>query len=143
MVKKSDGCWLWQGRLNTEGYARFKTDSGTIAAHRFAWQTVNGPIPPGYQIDHICHTPACVRPDHLRPAEPGWNSAYRQGPNSNNISGYRGVTWHKASKKWRARVGHMGKNYDAGAFDDPYQAHLAVVAKRRELHHWESPDNGG
>jgi hypothetical protein len=34
-------------------------------AHRLAWEAVNGPIPPGMQIDHLCRNPACVNVNHL------------------------------------------------------------------------------
>lgn len=37
------------------------------AAHRYSWEEANGPVPEGLELDHLCRTPACVRPDHLEP----------------------------------------------------------------------------
>jgi hypothetical protein len=60
------------GKLK-QGYGRV----GQLQAHRVAWERVNGPIPSGMVIDHVCHEPrtcrggdacphrACVNPDHL------------------------------------------------------------------------------
>jgi HNH endonuclease len=34
-------------------------------AHRAYYQERHGPIPDGYQLDHLCRVRACVNPDHL------------------------------------------------------------------------------
>lgn len=36
-------------------------------AHRWVWEWMVGPIPPGLDLDHLCRTPNCVNPDHLEP----------------------------------------------------------------------------
>lgn len=41
------------------GYSRFK-------AHRRAWEEVNGPIPEGLTIDHVCRNTKCIEVTHLR-----------------------------------------------------------------------------
>lgn len=60
------GCWVWDGALNTSGYGKFySTKHGTRAAHRWAYELVNGQIPPELEIDHLCRVRCCVNPDHL------------------------------------------------------------------------------
>lgn len=67
-VKKlRGGCWEWQGVRTTGGYGRFDIDGRTVAAHRYAYESRVGPIPPRLVIDHLCRNPPCVRPDHLEP----------------------------------------------------------------------------
>lgn len=61
-VSKSEGCWLWTGRT-VKGYGKH---SGKLA-HRVAYEEMVGPIPDGLELDHLCRTPLCVRPDHLEP----------------------------------------------------------------------------
>lgn len=60
------GCWRWTGPLNPAGYG------GTIRAwhkgwlpHRLAHKVMTGPIPDGYQVDHLCRVRNCINPTHL------------------------------------------------------------------------------
>lgn len=63
-VKKTKTCWIFQGAY---GHGQFKLNGKSVMAHRYAWEITNGPIPDGLVIDHLCRTPACVRPSHLEP----------------------------------------------------------------------------
>lgn len=65
-VDKSGDCWLWLGGYSGNGYGRFspKRDKG-VGAHRFAYESVVGPIPSGKEIDHLCRNRGCVNPAHL------------------------------------------------------------------------------
>ena len=65
-VDRSGECWLWTAGL-CHGYGRFTLDGAHHPAHRVAYEWLIGPIPPGLELDHLCRTPACVRPDHLEP----------------------------------------------------------------------------
>ncbi len=69
-------CWIWLGGKTSGGYGRFMIYCdwiGTghhgklIPAHRFLYETTVGKIPDGLEPDHLCNTPACVRPSHLEP----------------------------------------------------------------------------
>lgn len=64
-VRKSDGCWIWSGHVERDGYGRVSTFGHKHRATRLAWALTNGPIPAGQQICHRCDVPLCVRPDHL------------------------------------------------------------------------------
>jgi hypothetical protein len=64
--KTDDGCWKWTAATKGKGYGNFWMNGGFYNAHRLSWEDVNGPIPDGLVIDHLCRNPPCVRPDHLR-----------------------------------------------------------------------------
>lgn len=60
-------------------------------AHRVAYELVVGPIPEGLEIDHLCRTRSCVRPDHLDPVTHAENCRRA------------GVPGH-ATKAWQAKM---------------------------------------
>jgi len=82
-------CWLWTAATRG-GYGAFNlpaTDTHPrhrVEAHRFAYQQLVGPIPPGHELGHLCHGAevehcdggpqcrhrACVNPRHLVPVAP-------------------------------------------------------------------------
>ena len=71
-VDRSDDCWLWRGHIDRDGYGQFKVtvhpgSYRTVRAHRWAWESTNGPVPDGLTLDHLCGQTACVRPEHLEP----------------------------------------------------------------------------
>lgn len=66
----SEGCWLWDGVVNrANGYSQYliRVDGTvfTLRAHTWSYLLHHGPVPDGLEIDHLCRTRECVRPDHL------------------------------------------------------------------------------
>lgn len=66
-------CWPWMGATNMCGYGIVRAErqpDGTqplVLAHRVALSLALGrDIRPGLVVSHICDTPRCVRPSHLR-----------------------------------------------------------------------------
>jgi hypothetical protein len=63
----SGDCWLWTGAIDNGGYANFRHDGRSQKAHRVLWELLNGPVPEGLELDHLCSVRHCVNPDHLEP----------------------------------------------------------------------------
>lgn len=64
-VDKSGDCWIWTAGKDSHGYGQFRRDGIQGGAHRYAYELTCGPIPKGFDVDHLCRNPACVNPDHL------------------------------------------------------------------------------
>jgi len=61
----NSGCWLWCGSLGNERYGIFTYDGTKGVAHRWIYQQLVGPIPPGLYACHKCDVPLCVNPNHI------------------------------------------------------------------------------
>jgi hypothetical protein len=62
------GCWIWTAAKNQYGYGVVGIETGkTGLAHRVAYRLMVGDIPEGLDLDHLCRTRACIRPEHLEP----------------------------------------------------------------------------
>lgn len=132
-VGKTDGCWTWSASKKPNGYGQFMMWPKLRYAHRVAYEMLVGELPDKADLDHTCHNRACVNPEHLRLTTRKQNLENHSGAPSNNTSGVRGVSWHRQHGKWHARVGHLGRTYNAGLFDTIAEAEAAVIAKRNEL----------
>lgn len=76
------GCWLWTGRLDSQGYGLWQSTSDGVrtstGAHRWVYQQLRCLLEPDEHLDHRCHTDdetcpggkgdvhrRCVNPDHM------------------------------------------------------------------------------
>ncbi len=61
----NNGCWIWLGGKNTDGYGYFYTNSKTVRCSRFIYEYHHGQICPDLVIDHLCRNRICCNPLHL------------------------------------------------------------------------------
>ena len=65
-IKKTQGCWIWQGSVGSHGYGRFtRGRQWEETAHRIAYAMSHGPIPKGLVVRHACDNRLCCNPAHL------------------------------------------------------------------------------
>lgn len=75
-VDSAGDCWLWMGAVQSSGYGSVGSGGRTYLAHRVAYTMVNGPIPDGLTINHLCGVKRCVRPEHLEAVTLAENNAH-------------------------------------------------------------------
>lgn len=93
-VERGEGCWLWTASTRSSGYGSFWDGERRVSAHRWAFESVRGPIPEGLVLDHLCRVRLCVRPDHLEPVT-----------NRENLFRGAGITAENV-RKMHCPVGH-------------------------------------
>ncbi len=69
----ANGCWLWTGKHDRNGYGRFRLDGRWQLAHRVSLALLVEPIPADMEGDHLCEVKDCVHPDHLDVVTAGTN----------------------------------------------------------------------
>jgi hypothetical protein len=74
-VIKSDGCWIWSGATDKDGYGIFSYGRKSYRAAKLALELDGRPVPKGLYACHTCDNPPCIRPDHLYPGTPTQNMA--------------------------------------------------------------------
>lgn len=81
-------CWLWTGRVKSNGYAQFSTGGRDAAkyplVHRWNYERYVGPIPAGWEVDHLCRIRHCVNPDHLEAVPHAVNNGRSTSPSATN-----------------------------------------------------------
>lgn len=82
------------------------------------------------EVDHINGNGLDNRRNNLRLATKAQNQQ-NASKRKDNTSGYKGVTWHKASGKWYARIGSEDGHKNLGLFLTPEEAYEAYKKEAR------------
>lgn len=112
------------GRLNTKGHLRVCIDGDDYLVHRIIYTMFYGEIPFGVDIDHKDENKSNNLIDNLRQATNSQNKINSKR-RSDNISGYKGVSFKSANNKWQASIVINGKNKYLGLFEDKETAAVA------------------
>lgn len=127
VVVDENGCWIYMGRANKNGYGAFNIRGLGSSAHRVSYILHRGPVGTDMHLDHRCHDPKkcsagvlcrhrrCVNPDHLNPCTPKENnSRERKGPGTGRR--YSGVEIDEAHKDFRrddeGRLTHCHRGHE-------------------------------
>lgn len=73
LIIDPSGCLLWDGARLPKGYGRISLGDRKYLTHRVAYELYVGPIPDGWEVDHLCRVTSCAAPDHLEAVTPEEN----------------------------------------------------------------------
>jgi hypothetical protein len=111
------------GCCRPDGYFQVGVRGKRYQVHRVVWLLTYG-VWPTAEIDHINGVRADNRIINLREATDSENLCNR-GAQTNNTTGFKGVSWHKKSRKYRAQIMVCGKYTNIGYFSTPETAYAA------------------
>ena len=97
-VQQTESCWLWTAARDHRGYGEFRVElppARPAKAHRFAYETLIGPIPDGLELDHLCRVRNCVNPEHLEPVTGRVNTLRGESPAAQNARKTHCVRGHE------------------------------------------------
>lgn len=100
----------------SHGYAVAMIDGKRAALHRLV---LGSPV--GEDVDHINGDRLDNRKNNLRICSRAQNN-FNRGLTDKNRTGYKGVYYHKAAKKFAARIQFMRKSYHLGLFNSKLDA---------------------
>lgn len=121
--------WKWSAILikGKIWYATRREGEKRFWMHREIMNT-----PKNLVVDHKNGNGLDNRRENLRNCTSFENQSNR-GKNSNNTTGFKGVHFHKLSRKYIAVIKVHNKNYYLGLFKSPEEAALARDAKAMEM----------
>lgn len=89
--------------------------------------------PKGLLVDHINGNGLDNRKENLRTATKSQNM-HNATIRKDNKTGYKGVSWDKAAKKYRAEIRIFRKGIFLGLFECPKEASLAYIEACKRYH---------
>jgi len=143
------GVFIWKNPPKSNPYLRGK-EAGTlikshkpyrmirafgksIYAHRLAWLYVYGKFP-DCQLDHINMVHSDNRISNLRECNQSQNLANRPKTRKNPTSKYKGVSFCKKTKKWRANYSYENRTLCLGRYSTQEEAAKVYDKKAIELY---------
>lgn len=123
--------WHWSSTSVKNGrkpYARRNPKSGHVYLHRLIKN-----CPKEKEVDHINGDTLDNRKRNLRICSKSENSM-NHGKRSDNTSGFKGVCWDKATKKWRVEIMVRRKPIYMGVFSSKSKAAKIYNEAAKKLH---------
>ena len=77
-VIRTRTCWLWHGSLDRHGYGVVGYRGRQWKVHRLALLLLGVDLT-DLEVDHLCRTRNCVRPEHLEPVTVAQNRLRKTG----------------------------------------------------------------
>lgn len=118
------------GTPQPRGYLAVEIYRRPYKVHRIAWLLTHGVWPAGV-IDHRDGDTANNRIGNLRDSTQSQNGANSRTPRSNR-SGFKGVSIHGQSGKWRAAITVRGRRVSLGLYKNPEDAAAAYIRAAKE-----------
>lgn len=117
------------GTPDKQNYWQIRYRGKFYKAHRIIWELHNERLTSTQVIDHIDRNPANNKIENLRVAtrsENQWNSKSKKK--------YKGISLHRPSGLWTAKIMKHGKTYSLKYFNSPEEAHKAYCEAADKLH---------
>ena len=120
-------CWVWT-RGKSDGYGMFWINGKQRQAHAVAHEWERGPIPGGFERDHLCRNRACCRPSHLQVVTHAVNTERGVSPHGLNTKKTYCPQGHEYNEE-NTRVNNQGKR-------------VCKICAKAAMHRWYLKSKG-
>ncbi len=93
-------CWLWTGRVGTNGYGQTRVRNVGRAPHQVAYALSGTRVTLGMTLDHLCRNRLCCNPAHLEVVTHAENIARGEGAGVVNSRKTRCPRGHVYGATW-------------------------------------------
>lgn len=131
-VVNENGCWIWQGYKNKDGYGETSVSGKPWALHRLSYHFYNGPLENGKMICHTCDTPSCHNPKHLYQGTALDNNRDRAKRNKEGPKKYQAIMAERAGlDAEKVNAIYLSDEYP-GILGERYGIHKTTVTRIRK-----------
>jgi hypothetical protein len=121
------------GSISNNGYVYISIYKRNYLAHILAWFFTKGKWPDG-EIDHRDTVRHHNWIDNLRDVTHSGNQQNRIKAQSNNTTGFIGVSFCKSRNNYPSQICVNGKRLNLGRFPTPEEAHKVYLEAKKILH---------
>ena len=130
-------CHLWTGAHVAKGYGIFSLGKKKVYAHRWIYEQAGNVISMGFEVDHLCRVPACVKLAHLEAVTPEENRRRSNSVSTLNAAKTRCAQGH-AFNEANTHVDKVGQRHcrECGRIraHARYQRNPSLAAAIRKAH---------
>lgn len=112
---------------------QYYKEDGTRGSHRWMLHRMIMSTPVELVTDHIDGDTLNCQKSNMRICTQAENNKNMRGPKT-NTSGFKGVSWHKGHKRWRADINVNCHQKSLGLFDTPEEAYKAYCEAKKKYH---------
>lgn len=123
---------LGAGNINSRGYFNVEINGRNYKCHRVIWKLITSSDPVG-ELDHKDTNKQNNAWINLREATRQEN-IFNQSLRKNNTTGYKGVSYHRLTRRFQASIRENGKKKHLGLFETAALAHTAYCSAAQRVH---------
>ena len=129
----ANGCWIWTRSVNFNGYGQWskRGPDQNRMAHTVIWETFNGPLPDGLEMDHLCRVRPCVNPAHLEAVTRTLNNRRSTTPTALNFLKTSCIHGHVFDRE-NTIIKRRGRDCRACKYKEQNERRRRITAEKRE-----------